>query len=390
MTKINSLISFLIGTVRVEISGDYCERFLNILAANCINFSGISKHKDKFQITVLKRDFHKLKKLRKNCFLKIKIIKKSGIPFIINKYRFRCGMIVGLFLFITILSVLSTRLWIIKINGNHFLDKNVIYNSLRELGVREGISMSDIDTDILKQKLILNGENIAWSSLNIQGSVLEVNLTEYNYDNTLNQPSNLVAEEDGVIKRIDVQNGNICVKNGDAVYKGQLLVSGVISFGTGSYFVNSNGKIIAEVIKTENIILPKNYSYTVTEGDKSKKYILNIVGIKIPIYFGDVSKECKIETGSTECNLFGGRIPIEITTINRKKISIMSQYLSAQEALEISKKEINEKYGNENYVNFEITDYKIEESETDYIITYRIKFLKNIAKKEIINYEING
>lgn len=390
MNNFNSIAVFFYGSVRIRIWGDYCERFLNVLAANGIVFRNISKKRENFEITLLKKDFLKLHSLRKNCNIKIKIIKKSGIPFLINKHKFRYGMVIGFIFFALTLSFLSSRLWIFKINGNSSLSETAVKTSLYNLGIKEGMSMKSIDTDILKLKFVLNGENIAWSSFNRQGSVLEVNLTEFdNSENGENTPSNLIAEYDAIIKRIDIQSGTVEVKIGDTVSKGQLLVSGIIDYGSGSSFVSSNGKIIAEVNDTIKITLPKKSINTTYSDDVFKKYNIKVMGLKIPLYLGGIDDKYHKTFKSKNVSLFGGKIPIEFTTIICAKKRENEVLLSKNEALEVLRSRVTEQFSKKNCSDIVILNEKITELENEYDYLCNIKFSKDIAKKEKIIYE-NG
>ncbi len=389
MKNFNSIAVFLLGYVRIQFSGDYCERFLNVLAANGIVFRNIQKYGGNFYITVLKKDFKKLHKLRKNCGVKIKTIKKSGIPFIINKHKFRYGMVAGLTFFILILSFLSTRLWLVKINGNNTVTEAKIDKSLDSLGIKIGMSMNKIDTDVLKLKFVISGENIAWASFNRQGSILEVNLTEFENDKTQNTASNLVAQYDAIIKRIDVQSGTVNVKIGETVSKGQLLVSGIVDYGAGSNFVSSNGKIFAEVNVNEKIVVPKNYKTYEYTGEAVDRYVVDIMGAKIPLYLGNIDEGYEKDYKTIKLKLFGGRIPLEILKVNCKKIKENTTYLSKPQAIEIAKKQIENNYINENCTDIIFISENIIEDTDSYQYSCTVKFQKDIAKREEIFFEID-
>ena len=74
MKTINKIPLFLMGTVRLKLTGDYCERLINILAANNISFWDFRKVGKSYCLTILKKDIFKIRFLSRNTFVKIKII----------------------------------------------------------------------------------------------------------------------------------------------------------------------------------------------------------------------------------------------------------------------------------------------------------------------------
>lgn len=387
MKNFNSIAVYMLGYVRIKFWGDYCERFLNVLAANSVVFRNIKKQGEYFYITVLKKDFFKLHKLRKNCGVKIKIIKKAGIPFILNKHKFRYGMVIGFAFFVLMLSFLSTRLWLIEINGNSAVSNAEIIYSINKLGIKTGMSMDKIDTDILKLKFVISGENIAWASFNRQGSVLEVNLSEFDNTKIENTPSNLIAEYDAIIKKVDIQSGTSNVKIGDTVTKGQLLISGVDNYVNGSNFVTPIGKIIAEVRVTENINIPENYKSYEYDGKTVYRYNINIMGVKLPLYLGSLKGDYEKSYNNFQCKLFNGKIPIEITNIICKKTYENTTFLNDTRAKEMAKKQIENKYLLQGCSEIIFTNESVIKVDGEYKYFCSVKFLKDIALREEIFFE---
>ncbi|MBE6729580.1 MAG: hypothetical protein E7568_05040 [Ruminococcaceae bacterium] len=384
MISLNGLAYYLLGTVRISISGDYCERFLNVLAANSVTFNKIKKRKDNFELTLLKKDFFKLRELRKNTNVKIKIINKNGLPFLLRKYKFRYGMLTGFILFWTVLLFMSSRLWVIEINGNEIVSDNEVYSAVEKLGIKEGMSMNKIDTDILKLDFILSGENIAWSSFNKQGCVLQVNLTEFAKKDTDVEPCNLIAEYDAIIKKIDVQSGMLNVKIGDTVQKGQLLVSGIVSYGDFNRFVVSKGKILAEVSINLKEEISKNYRENILIKNTTNRYSIEIFGLNLPLYLGKLDGNYIITRKSDYLKLFGGKLPIVLHKKEYCKIQTIERQITENEAINIIKENIKNKYMPLDSNAIIYSEENIIDGQDKYIYTASIKFVKDITVKEKI------
>ncbi|MEE0945460.1 MAG: sporulation protein YqfD [Acutalibacteraceae bacterium] len=386
--NINKLYLFVIGSVRIRITGEYCERLLNILAANNITFHNLKKQNDGFEITIHKADFKKVRQLRKHTGVKVKILKKIGVTFIVSKYRFRYGIAVGITIFFLLLNFMSNRLWIIKINGNDTVKDIEIIETVKQLGVYEGILMKNIDVDNLKQKLVSSRNDIAWASMNRQGSVLEVNVTEIGKKKDNQQPCNLKSEYDAIIRKVDVQAGTVSVKIGDTVTKGQLLVSGIVDYGNGSEFTVSKGRIIGQSKScvTEKIGF-KNEIKT-ANGNNKKRRVLNVLGLQIPFFLGTIKGNYEIQHTNSEINLFGGKIPISITEYEFVGINVYYEDIDKEKAINIIKNKINERYETDDKQIVAFSDEKIISNAEGYVYSATIDFLTDIAVIDKINLEM--
>ena len=84
------LLRLLLGYVRVEIEGYYIERFINICQLRKILIWNLKREKGvKLYINIGIKDYKKLREISRKTNCKIKILKKKGLPFFINKYKKR-------------------------------------------------------------------------------------------------------------------------------------------------------------------------------------------------------------------------------------------------------------------------------------------------------------
>ena len=101
---------------------------------------------------------------------------------------------------------------------------------MEESGLFVGGWIPALDTDRVEQTLLTDAKGIAWVSVNLKGTVAYVQLRPLlspKETDASGQPANLVAAEDGVIESVRLMSGDVKVKPGDIVRKGQLLIGGV-------------------------------------------------------------------------------------------------------------------------------------------------------------------
>ena len=243
------LLRYIRGYLDIRFSGVYSEKILSSLAREKIAVWHLKYLSGTIYGRMFARDFHKLRKLRKNTGVTIRIDKKHGLPFFTRRYSKRAGFAVGVILFFALLEFLSGFVWIINVEGNVKVSTDDIIKTLGNIGIHEEMRKSKIDAKIMAQNLILSRNDIAWASLNIEGCVLNVNVTEIKEktgsDNA--EPTNIIAAQDGIIRKIDAVSGDVRIKVGENVHKGDLLVSGIIESMAGTDFVRSNARIVAQV-----------------------------------------------------------------------------------------------------------------------------------------------
>ena len=305
------LYRLFVGILEIELCGIYPEKVLDLCAKNKISIWNKRFVKGKISCFITVRDFKKLPKIFKKQGVRLHILKKQGLPFFTNKYKYRFGIFAGIILFFVILQILSSFVWVIEVKGNKTVESDEILNACREIGINIGIDKNSIDAKNKAQDLLLKNDKLSWCSLNIEGCRLTVDVTEISkkdFDNSL--ASNLVADCDGIIKHIDVTMGNCLVKVGDTVAKGDVLVSGIIENENGTKFVRSAGKIIAETA----VEVKMTQSFNITDkhyiGKQKTKTVLDVLGLKIPLYLGSEKGEYDSEYKKIPLKLFKNEIPI--------------------------------------------------------------------------------
>ena len=87
---IKLLVRLLFGYVRIEVEGYYIERFINICTNNKILIWNLKREKGvKLYLNIGINDFKKLSVIARKTNCKIKILRKKGIPFFLNRYKKR-------------------------------------------------------------------------------------------------------------------------------------------------------------------------------------------------------------------------------------------------------------------------------------------------------------
>ena len=301
-----------VGFVRVIFYGEFSEKILNLAARNRITLWDSRLTKDGIESSVTVKDFKRLRGIIRGNSVKVHILKKRGLPFKLKKYKKRAGLLLGSLFFLCFIIFMSGYIWVIDVEGNTYVKDREIISLCNEIGIKEGIKKDKINPKSQRETLLLKTDKLAWVSLNIEGCRLTVNVSEVKQTDNNTNACNLKASEDGIITKINVTAGNCIVNIDDVVKKGDLLVSGVVEQSDSTKFVNSTGKITAEVVKEINVSGKYKEEVTSPTGEELKRYVLGIFSLKVPLYLGSAKGEYNLKTEEERLMLFGTRLPITL------------------------------------------------------------------------------
>lgn len=287
LIKLLKIIRWIWGYVVFAAKGVFPERFINLTAKTGISLWDIKKENNIFKASVLAGEYKNLRPLAKKSQVKLKIKEKHGLPFILNKYKSRSGLFIGLILFFAVIYGLSLFIWDIEVEGNIDIDASQIKQVVSELGLSKGKLTKKLDIPIIEQGAMQNLQNVSWISINLDGCLATVSIKERIIPPDIlpkERPCNIKANCDGQVMRLEVYKGTPLVKNGDAVLKDQLLVSGVVEDAFGN---NNVYHAVARVYAYTKKSVEKEIALNQIEYERTGKIIkrkkINLFGLDLPL-----------------------------------------------------------------------------------------------------------
>ena len=259
-------------------------KFLNYLVYHSIYYEDLTLN-DNYILTIDYEDYKKISRRYKT-----KIIKYYGKRFIINYLDTNKYMLISLFISFLVLYLLTNTIFKININTNDEKLYNLINNSLKENNIsiyKRKKTFKELKK--IKEKILKNNEeSLEWIEIKEKGCIYNVELTarvKNKENNSDNNPKDIVASKDGLIKYITSSSGVKLKDVNDYVKKGEVLISGNIIKGEDTLItqVRAKGKVYAEVWYTVNITIPFNYVEYVETGKVINHYYLDIAGKKFTL-----------------------------------------------------------------------------------------------------------
>lgn len=291
-------------------------------------------------------DYRYIVPLARKAQVKLKIRRKRGLRYTAIKYKKRAGLAVGAVFFVIILNVLSSFVWNVNIVGSDDLPRDEILNCLKSQGVFEGCLQSKLNAKNAKQirnNLLNEIDELSWGTLNLDGCILDVEcrMKADVPDEVEYTPSNIIADKSGRIISVKAYGGTPCVKSGQAVVKGQLLVSGTIEMtNNATLFCHSSAEVYAEVENTLEVFVPFSQESKTTLDDCETRTVVTFFGLNIPLFFGEVLPEYKSQQQIITPEFEQVRLPFSLTSKTFYKIQTTQYTIDENEAINRAKSEL--------------------------------------------------
>lgn len=310
-----------------------------------------------------------------------------GVPHLLYKYRKRWGLIVGAILAVALILVSDDYLWDIRVEGNEKVTYSYVVKALEESGFKVGSRLDSLDIDRTETLVLLGSDEISWMSINMNGTIAEVQIREAVIPPLREElrPANIVAVRDGQIEYFELVSGEPAVKEGSAVRKGDLLVSGVIDKKLGGFTVSrAEGKVYAVTEREFCVEVPMEYEKkSVTESRTVGKYII-FFSKEIKIFKRDIPNSENCDTiDNVEVFRFCGsvRLPLGIRTEKSVAYETAVERYSENEAMDIAYYRLSRE------LEIELSDAQIlkkmitsELTEDAYILRCTVRCIENIGQ----------
>ncbi len=387
-----SLIRWLLGYVKFSFENGFTEGFINDCFENEINIKDISQNDNGITAKTDVKTYFKLHRIAFRHGGKIKVIKRKGLPFLLLPLKNRWGVFFGIIASVFLISFMGGFVWNITVVGNNRVTDAKIVDYLAQNGFKTGVRWSSTDKENLEFGVMAEFEEISWISINKLGSLARVEINE-----AVDKPgiidnsriTNVIAAEDGVITHITALGGWTAVKAGDAVSKGDLLISGIneSEVDEENHFAHAHGTVLANVnTEIELNISREQKEKTVYKTQQYKS--ICFFGIKIPLYLKKEKGDFDESTEKAYLVYNDFRLPIGTEIQKRSYYKAESKALSDSELEELSKNEL-ERVKSEKLKGAEIIseniDVQLEENVCRITGTYNT--VKNIGVETEILFD---
>ncbi len=396
-----NFLNFFKGCVLIKVDGFFTERFINLCINDGILLWDIKRAgEERLYAKISPSDYKRIRKAALKTKSRVSIIKKSGLPFLLFRYRKRKFAFFGVVIFCLMLLFYNSHIMGISIEGNERLETEKVAESLKDYGIYRLAPIKDVNNKLVQNKMMTKHAEIAWIGINIRGSRVYIEIKERldtKMDESGDIPCDIVAKKSGIIDELDIREGQNMVKPKEFVQKGDLLVSGAIDSNVqGIRYVRSYGEVYA-FTEEEKSAEYKMERIEKTATGKTKKKLSLINGEKeIKLYIREEPGYKNYEKKETKKNLFFGMV-LKTDIYSEQEVKKVKR--SEKETFEFGKGELVEELKKELSASAEIKNisakYEKKDDET-LIVDVKFELRENIAEQrpidkiENLNYDIQS
>lgn len=248
------------GAIEVSLTAAEPENALTALSLAGIELSDIRHERNlTCSFTIRRRDYGRLKELCKRQGYALTIVKKKGIYYTLRSMAGRKLLMAGIGIVLCSAFFLPTRILFIQVEGNDRIPKNQIISAAEECGIRFGASRRHVRSEKVKNALLDAIPQLQWAGVNTSGCTAVVSVREREMNQGTKQSegiSSIVADRDGYILSCVVTQGSAQIQPGQAVRRGQTLISGYTECGISVQATQAKGEVIAQTNRELTVFAP--------------------------------------------------------------------------------------------------------------------------------------
>ncbi len=214
---------------------------------------------------------------------------RQGIFWPLKQLLRRPVLLMGLSLLLLTSMTLPGRVLFVRVSGNTVTPTRLILEKAAQCGVTFGASTREVRSEDMKNSLLSAVPGLQWAGVNTYGCVAVIDVRERAPEP--NQTENhavtsIVAQRDGLILSVTAQQGTALCKPGDAVIKGQKLISGYTDCGICILAQQAKGEILALTDRQITAVTPLDYTFRQQNSVVQRKFSIIIGKKRINFYKG--------------------------------------------------------------------------------------------------------
>ena len=192
-----------------------------------------------------------------------RVLGRQGLWYAVWALWERKLLLTGLVFLLGLTILLPTRVLFFRVEGNKVVPKAQILWEAERQGLSFGASRRGVRSEKIKNALLEAIPELEWVGVNTQGCTAMISVRERTapapVPEAKHQVGNIVAAMDGYILSVTVTQGTGQVQPGQAVKKGEILISGYTDCGICIQAAQAEGEILAQTRRQLEAVTPAQY-----------------------------------------------------------------------------------------------------------------------------------
>lgn len=234
------------------------------------------------RFTVPRQQLGLLKRVAEKRGDRLEILRHRGMYYTLKKLLDRPVLTVGILAIFLFSLWMPTKVFFVEVEGNETIPTRQIIELANACGIGFGASRREVRSEKIKNALLSAMPQLQWAGVNTYGCRAVITVRERKREQQKHQitaVSSIVALRDGVVREVTALKGTAMCKPGQAVKKGEVLISGYTDCGIYIQATAAQGEVFADTQRRLTVVLPTQYAQRGQILSGEKKYSL-IIGKK--------------------------------------------------------------------------------------------------------------
>ena len=263
--------------VRFRVSGLSVEKLLNAARQQGMTFFRVKREKNRDMVIACPPQTYRVfRALAEEKGYQVGEARPVGLLGQVRRLGRRGGLIAGIGAAVVLIALALSFVWQVRVeNAGPY--EGEVRSYLAELGVVPGIPRVSVHLDELREKLEWRLPKVKWVRVEWAGVALRVALEEGTPppEGEGLTPVDVIASEDGVLKRLTTYAGTPQAQAGDLVRAGQVLIKGEERGKDGEIIpVRARGEAVARVWYSVSVRLPLTEYVSIPTGRISERRLI--------------------------------------------------------------------------------------------------------------------
>ena len=330
---------FMQGYVRARICGASPEWALEKLSDARIAFLEPVRQDDfTICLLLLKKDVSKAALAAQRAMCELEVLEEHGVQKSLGGLFRRKAFAALLLLCMAGAIAIPKFVFFYEVVGNETVPDAQIIRALKTLGVGFGTYGPNIHPQELKNKMLLLIPELQWFTVQQSGMRARIIVRERPENLPVEErraPMNVVAAKDGVITSVSSLEGNCLCAPGQAVKKGQVLISAYTDLEFTTRVSAALGEVYAETLTHKRVICPETVLTKQLNGEAGRSVSL-LVGEKRWNIFangGNFTGKCDKITKTSMLTLPGGlQLPLGLEIVEYRGYDAVERQMQPEQA----------------------------------------------------------
>ena len=317
---------------RIVIKGMNAQKFVGRLGQECISVWSVHSNENELDFLCESQDKDKICQLAEAKGFHFEKPKPVGLYAIICTLSGRILLLAGVILLIAGVVFSMTRVWrVCIIDANEYIGE--VRLALEENGVHAFMPKANVKTNQLKDALEWRLPRVKWVQVYFSGADLNIKIiagTAAGEATAYQGSGDIIASEDGIVKKILTYAGTPLVKTGDTVKKGQVLIQGMERSEKESLVpVKACGSVEARVFMQTAVRVPTNELLSEQTGNSMSRR--GVVTPLIEMWTAQTPDYLVYDLNITRMPLIGAFFPAQIVHETYNEVYLEKQQRDLEE-----------------------------------------------------------